>query len=283
MARISELVLYPVKGCAGVSLDTAELTEAGIRHDRSFMVVDAAGDFRSQRKDPRMARIRPGVDGDVLRLAADGIEPLALDIAPDGPRLDVTLHKQPFVGVDQGAAAAAWLTEVLGTPSRLVRVPADHKREVGGLTPGTSGFADSTAVLMASESSLDLLNGRILERGAEPVPMRRFRPNIVVSGWAEPHTEDLVRSVRLGTAELGYAKVCIRCAVTTVDQETGDKRGPEPLRTLAGYRRADEGGVSFGAKFAVTRPGVLAVGDGLEVTAWGEAEQGLGARLSAVL
>lgn len=283
MARISELVHYPVKGCAGVSLDTAELTPAGIRHDRSFMVVDDSGVFRSQRVDPRMARIRPEVGEGALRLTTDGIEPLDLEVDPDGPRLDVTLHRQHFVGVDQGAAAAAWLTEVFGAPSRLVRVPADHGRETGGLTPGTSGFADSTAVLMASTSSLDLLNGRILERGAEPVPIRRFRPNIVVSGWTDPHTEDLVRAVRLGTAELGYAKVCIRCAVTTVDQEAGEKRGPEPLRTLAGYRRADEGGVSFGAKFAVTRPGVLAVGDELEVTAWGEAESGLGARLAAVL
>ncbi|CAL9522129.1 putative protein YcbX [Nocardiopsis dassonvillei] len=283
MARISELVHYPVKGCAGVSLDTAELTAAGLRHDRSFMVVDGAGDFRSQRKDPRMALIRPEAGEGVLRLAADGIEPLTVEVDPGGPRLDVTLHGLPFVGVDQGAEAAAWLSEVLGAPSRLVRVPDDHGRRTGGLTPGTSGFADSTAVLMASQASLDLLNGRILERGAEPVPIRRFRPNIVVSGWAEPHTEDRVRAVRLGTAELGYAKVCIRCAVTTVDQETGEKRGPEPLRSLAGYRRADEGGVSFGAKFAVTRPGVLAVGDELDVTAWGEAEQGLGARPAATL
>ncbi|MDE3720759.1 MOSC N-terminal beta barrel domain-containing protein [Nocardiopsis sp. N85] len=283
MARISELVHYPVKGCAGVPLSTAELTHAGIRHDRSFMVVDDSGGFRSQRKDPRMARVRPEVVDDVLRLTTDGIEPLTVKIDPEGPRLDVTLHGLPFVGVDQGEPAAAWLTEVFGSSSRLVRVPDDHRREVSGLTPGTSGFADSTAVLMASTASLELLNGRILETGSEPVPIHRFRPNLVISGWTEPHTEDRVRAVRAGTAELGYAKVCIRCAVTTVDQESGEKRGPEPLRALAGYRRADDGGVSFGAKFSVIRPGVLSVGDELDVTAWGEAEQGLGERLAAVL
>ena len=276
MAHIFELIHYPVKGCAGVSSATAELTPAGILRDRSFMVVDGSGVFRSQRTDPRMARIRPEAGEGVLRIAADGIEPLALETVSDGPRVGVFVHRRPFTGIDRGNTAAAWLTEVLGSPSRLVRVPPDHVRETGGLTPGTTGFADSTAVPMASTASLDLLNGCLLERGAEPLPIRRFRPNIVVSGWAEPHTEDLVTGVRLGTAELGYAKMCIRCAVTTVDQETGEKRGPEPLRTLAGYRRVGTGGVAFGAGFAVTRPGTLAVGDELEVTAWGGAEAGPG-------
>lgn len=285
MARIAELVHYPVKGCAGTSVRTAETTPAGITHDRTFMVVDGDGVFRSQRGDPRMALVRAGVDpdGTRLRLETDGIEPIEIEVDPEGPRLNVTMHKKPFTGVEQGAEVAAWLTEALGAPSRLVRVPDDHDRRVGGMTPGTSAFADSAAVLMASSSSLELLNERILARGATPVPLDRFRPNIVVSGWPEPHTEDRVRSVRVGGTELGYSKVCIRCAVTTVDQRLGTRRGPEPLRTLADYRRTDTGGVSFGAKFAVTRPGPLSVGDELEVTVWGDPEEGLGARLAAVL
>ncbi|ASU60519.1 MOSC domain-containing protein [Nocardiopsis dassonvillei] len=278
MARIEELVHYPVKGCAGTSVRTAEMTSAGIRHDRTFMVVDDAGGFRSQRNDPRMALIRAGITADGARLSlgwagTDGSAPLEVGVDPGGPRLDVTMHRQPFVGVDQGREAAEWLSEALGAPSRLVRVPDDHDRHVGGLTPGTSAFADSTAVLMASLASLDLLGERILARGAEPVPMNRFRPNVVVSGWAEPHTEDRVRALRLGTAELGFAKVCVRCVATTVDQARGVKAGPEPLRTLADYRRA-QGGVAFGAKFAVTRTGTLAVGDEVEVLAWEQARDG---------
>ncbi|MFJ9555824.1 MOSC domain-containing protein [Nocardiopsis sp. NPDC101807] len=285
MARISELVHYPVKGCAGTSLRSALMTPAGITHDRTFMVVDGGGGFRSQRNDPRLARVRAGISGDGsrLRLDTDGFGPVDVEVDPGGPRLDVVLHRKPFVGVDQGDEVSGWLTEVLGAPSRLVRVPDDHARLTGGRTPGTSGFADSTAVLMASASSLDLLGARILERGAEPVPIDRFRPNVVVSGWEEPHTEDRVRSVRLGDAELGYAKVCIRCVGTTVDQARGERSGPEPLRTLAGYRRADGGGVSFGSMFAVTRPGSLAVGDAVEVLEWGEPEEGLGERLAEVL
>ncbi|GAA1075790.1 MOSC domain-containing protein [Nocardiopsis composta] len=285
MARIAELLTYPVKGCAGTSVRTAELTRAGLAHDRTFMVVDAEGVFRSQRKDPRMARVRPEVaDGGArLVLNAPGVEPLDLKTDPEGPRTGVALHKQPFTGLDQGDEAAEWLSEVLGSRSRLVRVPPDHDREVAGLTSGTSGYADSTALMVLSLSSLDLLNERICAAGGAPLPMNRFRPNIVVSGWAEPHTEDRVRTARAGTAELGYAKVCIRCAVTTVDQESGEKTGPEPLRTLAGYRRADGGGVSFGAKFSVIRTGVLTLGDAFEATAWDAPEQGLGERLAAVL
>ncbi|MEV2274457.1 MOSC N-terminal beta barrel domain-containing protein [Nocardiopsis sp. NPDC049922] len=285
MARITQLVRYPVKGCAGTPVSSAEMAPAGIAHDRAFMVVDPEGTFRSQRVDPRMALVRAGVDADgtSLSLRLDGLEPFVLKVDPEGPRVDVALHRKPFVGVDQGDEVAAWLSEALGADSRLVRVPDDHARETGGLTPGTSGFADSTAVLMASLSSLDLLNERITGTGGEAVPMNRFRPNVIVSGWPEPHTEDRVRAVRLGTAELGYAKVCIRCAVTTVAQERGAKNGPEPLRALAGYRRADSGGVAFGAKFAVTRPGRLSVGDEVEVTAWGDREEGLGERLAAAL
>ncbi|MFW5418179.1 MOSC N-terminal beta barrel domain-containing protein [Nocardiopsis sp. CNT-189] len=285
MARIAELVTYPVKGCAGTPLRSADLTRAGLAHDRTFMVVDEEGVFRSQRRDPRMARIRPEAaeGGARLVLNAPGVEPLDLKTDPEGPRTGVLLHKRPFTGLDQGDGAAEWLSEVLGARSRLVRVPPDHDRRVSGLTPGTSGYADSTALMVLSLSSLDLLNERICAAGGAALPMNRFRPNIVVSGWADPHTEDRVRTARAGTAELGYAKVCIRCAVTTVDQETGEKTGPEPLRTLAGYRRADGGGVSFGAKFSVVRPGALAVGDPFEATAWDAPEQGLGERLAAVL
>ena len=86
---------------------------------------------------------------------------------------------------------------------------------------------------MISLSSLDGLNERILERGGEPLPMDRFRPNVVVSGWPEPHTEDRVRRAVIGDVELAYAKDCVRCSVTMVDQETGLRAGPEPIRSLA--------------------------------------------------
>ncbi|MFD4655712.1 MOSC domain-containing protein [Kitasatospora sp. NPDC058444] len=271
MATVTELRYYPVKGCAGVPAARAELTPAGLAHDRAFMVVDEEGVFRSQRRDRVLATVRPAVaeDGRSLTLTADGMEPVSVAVDTGGPRREVRMFDLPFLGIDQGQEAADWLSEVLGAPGRLVRVPPEHDRVTSGLTPGTSGYADSCAVLLVSRSSLEHLNEL---SGAAPVPMDRFRANVVVDGWTEPHTEDLARRIEVGGAELGYAKLAIRCAVTTLDQSTGAKAGPEPLRTLARYRRAAAGGVAFGSKFAVLRPGTLRVGDELTVGAWGSSE-----------
>ncbi|GIG86626.1 MOSC domain-containing protein [Plantactinospora endophytica] len=269
---VRELVTYPIKGCAGMPLARSQVTPAGLAHDRSFMVVDPAGVFRSQRRDPRLALVRPMVtaDGTRLTLHAPGTDPLDLAVEIDAVRRDVLLFGARFRGIDQGEAVAGWLSRVLGTPSRLVRVPPEHDRVTDGETPGTSGYADSCAVHLLSLSTLDLLNERLVGRGSAPVPMGRFRPNIVVAGWDVPHTEDRARRLRIGAVDLGYAKLADRCVVTTVDQLAGSKTGPEPLRTLADYRRID-GKIAFGVKYAVVAVGVLGVGDEVAVGHWQEA------------
>jgi len=113
--------------------------------------------------------------------------------------------------------------------------------------------------------------GRLIENGElEPLPMNRFRPNIVVAGWSEPHTEDRVLEATIGTVRIGYSARSIRCAVPRVDQATGERNGPEPTKTLSTYRRQPDydGGVSFGMKAAVLRPGRVAVGDEFRVDSW---------------
>ncbi|MDT0444220.1 MOSC domain-containing protein [Streptomyces johnsoniae] len=270
-ARVTALWTYPVKGCAGMPLTAARVGPAGLPHDRVFMVTDAAGTFRSQRADPLLAAIRPVVDaaGEVLTLHG-GEGPVEVPVDLDGEPRPVRLFGRPFRGIDQGEAVAAWLTAVLGSPSRLVHVPRDHGRVTDGETPGTSGYADSSAVHLTTESSLADLNARIAAAGRAPVPMTRFRPNIVVDDLGGPYGEDAARRVAAGAARLAYAKPAVRCAVTLVDQRDGARAGPEPLRTLAGYRRTGEGGVTFGVKFSVPDGGALAVGDALLVTARAE-------------
>jgi uncharacterized protein YcbX len=273
MADVLELFCYPVKGCAGTSVSDALLTPAGPAHDRSFMVIGEDGVYRTQRRHPRLALIRPAVSADGSRLTLDARgSTVHIDVTTSAPRRDVDLFGEAFQGIDQGDEAAGWLSEVLGSPSRLVRVPPEHDRIADGWTPGPSGYADSSAVHLLTRSSLALLDQRL----PEPLPMSRFRPNIVVGGdgWAaEPHAEDRARRITIGGTELGYAKLAVRCAVTLVDQETGTRQGKEPLRTLAGYRRAASGGVVFGAKFSVLRPGKLSVGDEVVVQEWGDAER----------
>lgn len=274
MARVIELSYYPVKGCAGVSVREAELTPAGLAHDRTFMVVSEEGVYRTQRRDPRLALIRPAVsdDGGRLALHAPDAESLELRVDTSGARRPVDLFGTAYQGIDQGDTAAAWLSAVLGVGSRLVRVPPEHDRVTDGRTPGTSGYADSCALHVLSRSTLALLNGKPAARGAAPLSMNRFRPNIVIDGWDEPHTEDRAHVLRTGTAELGYAKLALRCAVTMVEQESAHRAGPEPLRTLADYRRATEGGVAFGTKLSVLRPGRVRLGDEVTVTVWGDSE-----------
>jgi uncharacterized protein YcbX len=267
MVVVTELYSYPVKGCAGVRLSEAALTRAGLAYDRTFMVIDERGVFRSQRRDRRLATIQPevGEDGARLTLRAPGRDPVGIDVDLDAERRDVELFGSTYRGIDQGETVARWLSELLGTPSRLVRVPPEHERLADGWIPGTSGYADSSPVLLICRAGLTGLNARI---EGQPVPMGRFRPNIVVDGTDEPHLEDRFRRIAIGNGELGFAKLAIRCSVTLVDQHTGERAGPEPLRTLATYRRVPEGGVAFGAKFSVTLPGKLAVGDEALVTEW---------------
>lgn len=268
---VAALHHYPVKGCAGVAMTTAQVTTTGIVHDRSFMLVDEDGAFRSQRTTPAMAIIRPRVEGDRLVVDAPNTDTVEIDVLTDGPRLAVSLFGRWFgMGIDQGDIAAKWFSSLLGLPCRLVRVPVDHDRDGWGEHPGKVGFADAHAVLLTAQSSLEELNRRIAQRGARGVPMNRFRPNIVVTGWPRPHTEDRFRQLTVGGVRLGYSVRAIRCAVPTVAQETGVRSGPEPTRTLASYRREPEfgGGVSFGVKAAVLRPGDIAVGDRIDVREW---------------
>jgi uncharacterized protein YcbX len=267
VATVSELTYYPVKGCAGLSVPRLDVRTTGPVHDRAFMFVAPDGTFRSQRRTPRLAIVRPDVvhDGTKLTLAAPGYADVTVDVRTTGPHVPVTVFKWAGWGVDQGDDAAEWGTAVLGEPVRLMRVPDDHERRVDD-RHGPIAYADSTPLHLTTLSSLDDLNARILERGGDPVPMARFRPNIVVSDVPAPFAEDAWRTIGAGSARLRYVKPDIRCQVTMVYQDSGEKAGPEPLRTLATFRRDPDGGVSFGLKLAVDQPGELTLGDELELS-----------------
>ncbi len=243
---VADIICYPVKGCAGVSLRTASMTFRGLEHDREFMIVGADGSFRSQRSDPVLAVVHPSIVDDVLTLSHDSFGSIAVEVNRHSQRRDVTMFGEPFHGIDQGDDVARWIGEILGEECRLVRI-----------TSTAPSFADSTAVHILSDASMHGLNARL----DAPIPFGRFRPNIVVTGWADAHREDQVRLASVGTCELAFDKIAIRCAVTTVEQTTGIRTGPEPLRTLAAYRRGPTKGVVFGAKFSVNTVGRVSVGD----------------------
>jgi uncharacterized protein YcbX len=234
----------------------------GIVADRQWMIVDENGEFVTQRKVPRMALVRPRLTGEVLEISAMGMPPLIVSPGARRERTNVTVWRDRCAAIDEGGAAAEWLSSVLEMPCRLVRLPDDEKRradpEYAG--PGDQvGFADGFSFLLTSRASLEDLNRRL----AIPLPMNRFRPNIVVDG-TDAFEEDRWKRIRIDGITFAVAKPCARCAITTTHQDTAE-RSHEPLRTLATFRHVAGRGVMFGQNLIHDRSGALHVGAEVEV------------------
>ena len=263
---LSELFLYPVKSLGGIAVARWELDAFGLRFDRRWMVVDPAGKFLTQRQHPQMARIRPRLDdGGRLTLSHPDQGEFAVPPAdPEAPRLRVQVWSDTVAAVPVGDAADRWLSEAIGVDCRLVWFPDDVKRQVDtryAFLGDRTAFADGFPLLLIGQASLDDLNRRL----ASPVPMRRFRPNLVVAG-AEPYAEDHWQRIRVGSVPMRVVKPCSRCVITTVDPDTGRRTGQEPLATLAKYRRRGKH-VYFGQNVIHEGRGELVVGDMVEVLA----------------
>ena len=265
---ISSLYVYPVKSCRGLYAHTALLTPRGLLHDREWMIVEADGDparFITQREYPRLALVETGLSESTLRLSAPGMEFLEVDDCFDGNRRDVVVWRDVVRAIDQGAAAAEWLSLFLGANVRLVRFDPDARRmcnvQFAGNSGAHTGFADGYPLLVIGNASLEDLNGRLRTDGAVELPMNRFRPNVVVDGL-DAYDEDHLATLECGGAVLQFVKPCTRCRITTTDQASA-QTGLEPLRTLAHYRHNPRlGGVTFGMNAIVTAGagGFLTVG-----------------------
>lgn len=262
MITLSGLYYYPIKSCRGYGLETAMLDVRGIEHDRRFLIVDAHHHFITQRENARMALIAPQVNNGTLTLTAPGQPTLSLETRTATERRPVRIWRDTVEALDQGEAAAQWLSEYLGEAARLVKFDEAVVRKVSAeyarRPTDQTGFADGYPLLLISQASLDDLNTRL----AEPLPMNRFRPNLVVSGTT-PYAEDTWKQIRMGEVVLDIVKPCARCVTTTTDQATA-VRGKEPLATLAKYRNSERGAL-FGQNVIHAGPGTLTVGQSVEV------------------
>lgn len=264
---LTEIRIYPIKGAAAIRTPAAELDAFGLRHDRRWMIVDAAGGFVTQRDHPHLALLATALSPDALLLHSPVAGELALPLQPAGPGVQVRVWADDVAAVDAGDAAAEFLSAHLGFAARLVHMPDRTLRQVDldyGRQGDRVGFADGFPLLLITQESLDALNARV----GEPLPMLRFRPNLVVQG-ATPHAEDTWRRIRIGTVDCDVVKPCARCVVTTVDPATA-VAGKEPLRTLAGYRRWN-GKTWFGQNVIHRGTGRLAEGDAVAVLERGAA------------
>ena len=271
--NITQIILYPIKSCGGIALDEARIgprgLEAGAIGDRRWIVSDEAGQMITQRQNESLARVRIELAGNALRVSGDGLAPVMVDPAGIGEeRATVVLHGREVIGHRTSAAADAWFSRFLGQPARLVyQTDEDHRLcdPVFSVAPGEDkvGFADAFPYLISTEATLARVNCLL----AEPVPMNRFRPNIVIGG-AGPDAEYDWKRLAAGEAEFTIVKPCTRCVMTTIDQERGVRTGKEPLATLgrayflsASFGEATVKGAIFGENAIPTRLGALAVGD----------------------
>lgn len=257
-AVLTGLFVYPVKSAAGSPVPAWPVDEFGLRHDRRWMIVDGRGRQVTQREHPRLALVRPAIQSERLRITGPGIAPLDLPLEPEGAaNATAVVWGEVCAGLSMGKPAACWFSDFLGIPCDLVYMPSATVRpaDPAYAPPGVRvSFADAFPFLLISQESLDDLNSRM----PGPLPMNRFRPNLVIAG-GEPYMEDRLHSFRIGGFEMRAVKPCDRCVLTTIDQATGG-RGSEPLRTLATYRKV-EGKVFFGQNVVHLSPGRLRVGD----------------------
>jgi uncharacterized protein YcbX len=243
---ITQLTIYPVKSCAGTALGQVKLTQRGLAGDRNWMIVNAAGRFLTQRELPRLALVKPLLDGARLWLRATGLPDLGVVVEGEGVGIQVTVWKDRLAAIDAGEDAAVWLSGFLKTEVRLVRFDTAATRlSDSHWTAGVDApiaFADGFPLLLISEASLADLNKRL----KQTLPMERFRPNIVLRGL-EAYEEDRVAEFFDGTLQLRMVKPCARCSITTVEQSRGEFTGAEPLQTLKTYRWSGElRGSTFG-------------------------------------
>lgn len=252
-ARLSALNVYPVKSAGGIGVEQWPLDDFGLHLDRRWAVIDSTGVVLTQREYAGMALVRTAIGEHHLRLEAPGMPLLELPLeGSGGSRLPVRIWDDTSEAERCAPEADAWWSALLGEWCHLVRMPAGARRKAG---PDRVSFADAFSFLILSEASLAALNARL----EKPVPMNRFRPNVVVAG-VDAHAEDAWSAVRIGSVELAVTKPCARCVMTTIDQATA-ARGVEPLRTLAGYRRGPGGGVLFGQNARHLTQGTLSVGE----------------------
>ncbi len=264
MLSISHLYVYPIKSLGGIELNEARLTDRGFEHDRRWMLVGEDNRFLTQREFAQMALLRTAIHANELTVYEKGSEAdkISLNLYPTGTDLmSVQVWDDVCEAIEVSNEANAWFTEKLNLSCKLVYMPDASVRKVDteyAFNNELTGFSDAFPVLMIGQASLDDLNSRL----ENPVPMNRFRPNIVFTGGAA-FEEDTMQHFQIAGIDLYAVKPCARCVVTTTDQETGII-AKEPLKTLSTYRTGNNK-VYFGQNILYKNTGTIKVGDELKV------------------
>ena len=264
MYTISQLFIYPVKSLGGLEVTFTQLTNRGFQNDRRFMLVDSSNNFLTQREYPVMSLLQTAIEGNKLVIfhknnTADKVA-VPLQPAP-GPTTKVKVWDDDCAAQYISDSADEWLSNKLSIPCRLVYMPDSEKRLVDEKYADNNeitSFSDGYPLLIIGQASLDDLNNRL----AEPLPMDRFRPNIVFVGGA-PYDEDIMEHFVINDIDLYGVKLCARCTIPTINQ-TNASKASEPLKTLAGYRMTNNK-IYFGQNILFKQTGWLKQGDTIKI------------------
>lgn len=268
--RVHSLHIHPVKAMRAVDLERASVETRGLAHDRRWMVVNEDGVFLTQRSHPALATVTARITAKGLALSAEGRGAVEVEKPGGANRRRVVVWSSEVDGADAGPAASAFLNALLGEDAHLVYMDGEaarFKESVWTPSPEPLSFADAFPILVTTTGSLAALNRDIEAYGGAPVPMARFRPNVVVE-CDEDWPEDRWRKLKIGDVELDLVKPSDRCVVTTTDQRSGARMGKEPLASLARIHRSTDpriNGVIFGMNAVPRALGDIAVGDRVEL------------------
>lgn len=257
---VQDIFIYPIKSLGGIRLESAKVEEKGFQYDRRWMLVDHSGLFVSQRTYPQLALLGVKILHDHLEVFHKQNISYQLTFTIDrvtGPEMEVTVWDDQVLAKVVDPKVSKWFSEFLGFEVHLVVMPENSHRKVDpryAVQGESVSFADGMPYLIIGEASLEDLNSKL----ETPVPMDRFRPNIVFSGGT-PFLEDELKKITIGEVSFQVIKPCARCVLTTVDQQSGEK-GKEPLRTLSEYRTRNNK-VYFGQNMVSLQAGTVRVGD----------------------
>ncbi|MES2429417.1 MAG: MOSC N-terminal beta barrel domain-containing protein [Bacteroidota bacterium] len=261
--QVSQLFIYPIKSLGGISISSAELTDRGFKYDRRWMLIDQKNNFLTQREHPQMSLLQVTLtDGGLQVLHKINKQSIHISFTPETEEM-VTASVWSFKGKVQFVSVKAdeWFSEMLSKPCRLVYMPDKTRRRINpfyAVNKDINSLSDGYPMLMIGENSLKDLN----ERLKEPVPMDRFRPNIIFKE-GKPFEEDTMAIFEINEITFFGVKLCARCVITTIDQETAEKN-KEPLKTLATYRKKNSK-IYFGQNVIHGGIGTITIGDTIKV------------------
>jgi uncharacterized protein YcbX len=257
MLKLTNIYIYPIKSLGGIEVTESKAQERGLQYDRRWMLVDSSGVFMSQRKVSKMALLQTAIVDEMLHVHAPDGSLLEIPLSGSYDKvMEVSVWDDTCAGYEVGEAYNQWFSDQLGTDCRLIYMGEQERfaNPASVRNKETVSFADGYQYLIAGQSSLDDLNTKL----DDPVPMNRFRPNLVFSGGT-PFEEDDWGDFNIGDVEFYAIKPCARCIVVTIDQQTGLKTR-EPLTTMAKFRKRDNK-IYFGLNACVVGDGVIRVGD----------------------